>query len=159
MSISPEVNAKTLTALVGRQIRHAMVDADVLQSELARRMGKTEQWVSVRLRGRQAIDLNDLLLFARALGVEIHDLMPPREAITGVMAPPNERSADLPPRPTRRRRADEPRRARLVFGSPDREPQGPFGHTRAGTSRPASGTPASSRRPKAGRPANRTRAA
>lgn len=36
-------------------------------------------WVSLRLRGMQPIDLNDLLLFARALDVEVHDLMPPPE--------------------------------------------------------------------------------
>lgn len=36
-------------------------------------------WVSLRLRGMQPIDVNDLLLFARALGVQVHELMPPPE--------------------------------------------------------------------------------
>ena len=49
------------------------------QAQLARAMGKTPMWVSLRLRGMQPIDLNDLLLFARALDVQIHDLMPPPE--------------------------------------------------------------------------------
>lgn len=81
MSITPEVPAKTLSELVARQIRIAMAIEDIRQSELARRMSKTEQWLSVRLRGKQAIDLNDLLLFARALNVGVHQLMPsPEEA-------------------------------------------------------------------------------
>jgi len=117
-------------------------------------------WVSLRLRGLQPIDLNDLLLFARALGVDVHDLMPPRDTITGAFgASPNERSAGPAPRRTRDRRTDEPRRARLVFGSADREPQGPFDHNRPGAVRPTSGIPMSRRRPKPGRPANRPIAA
>lgn len=81
MSITPEVPAKTFTELVARQIRIAMAVENIRQSELARRMKKTEQWVSVRLRGRQPIDVNDMLLFARALEVGVHQLMPsPEEA-------------------------------------------------------------------------------
>jgi transcriptional regulator with XRE-family HTH domain len=76
MSTSPEAPAKTLTLLVARRIKHAMVDEDILQSELARRMGKNEQWLSVRLRGRQSIDVNDLALIAKALGVGLSELIP-----------------------------------------------------------------------------------
>lgn len=112
MSIAPDVNAKTLTQLVARRIKHAMVDEDILQAELSRRMGKTEQWVSVRLRGRQAIDLNDLLLFARALGVQVHDLMPsPEDAAEA--APPRDtstypKSAVQPPMHMPRQRGNRP---------------------------------------------------
>lgn len=77
MSITPEVNAKTLTQLVATEVRVQMARADVRQSQLARRMGKTEQWLSVRLRGVQAFDVNDLQLVAGALGVGVHDLLPP----------------------------------------------------------------------------------
>lgn len=81
MSTPPEVPAKTLMQMVATRIRVAMAVEDIRQSELSRRMGKNEQWLSVRLRGRQPIDVNDLLLFARALGVGIHDLLPdPDEA-------------------------------------------------------------------------------
>ncbi len=77
MSITPEVSAKTLTQLVATEIRVQMARADVRQSQLAREINKTEQWLSVRLRGRQPIDLNDLSLIAGALGVGVHDLLPP----------------------------------------------------------------------------------
>jgi transcriptional regulator with XRE-family HTH domain len=79
MSITPEVNAKTLTQLVATEIRVQMARADVRQSQLAREIGKTEQWLSVRLRGRQPIDLNDLYLIAKGLGVGVHELLPPPE--------------------------------------------------------------------------------
>lgn len=83
MSITPEVNAKTLTQLVATEIKVQMARADVRQSQLAREIGKTEQWLSVRLRGRQPIDLNDMHLIAHALGVGVHELLPPPEAAAG----------------------------------------------------------------------------
>jgi transcriptional regulator with XRE-family HTH domain len=79
MSIAPEASAKTLSQMVATRIRIAMAVEDIRQAELSRRIGKNEQWLSVRLRGRQPIDMNDLLLFARALGVGIHDLLPTAE--------------------------------------------------------------------------------
>lgn len=79
MSITPEVSAKTLTQLVATEIRVQMARADVRQSQLARQIGKTEQWLSMRLRGRQPIDLNDLHLIADALGVGVNDLLPAPE--------------------------------------------------------------------------------
>lgn len=54
----------------------------VKQSELARTLDTNQQWVSVRLRGRQPIDLNDLERIAAALGVEVADLMPGPEVKT-----------------------------------------------------------------------------
>ena len=79
MTITPEASAKTLTQLVATEIRVQMARHDVRQSQLAREIDKTEQWLSVRLRGRQPIDMNDLALIAGALGVGIHDLLPPPE--------------------------------------------------------------------------------
>lgn len=76
MTITPEASAKTLTQLVATEIRVQMARSDVRQSQLAREIGKTEQWLSVRLRGRQPIDLNDLMLIAKALDVGIHQLLP-----------------------------------------------------------------------------------
>lgn len=75
----PDLSAKTFTQVVAMEIRVAMTRADVRQSDLARRIGKTEQWLSVRLRGKQPIDLNDLALIAGALDVSPLDLLPPRE--------------------------------------------------------------------------------
>jgi transcriptional regulator with XRE-family HTH domain len=87
MSIAPEASAKTLSQMVATRIRIAMAVEDIRQAELSRRIGKNEQWLSVRLRGRQPIDMNDLLLFARALGVGIHDLLPTAEEAAEAAAP------------------------------------------------------------------------
>ncbi|GIE35948.1 hypothetical protein Ait01nite_089930 [Actinoplanes italicus] len=81
MSIMPEVSAKTLTQLVAVEIRVAMARENIKQSELARRIGRTEQWLSVRRTGKQPIDLNDLALIAKGLGVAIQDLLPTEEAM------------------------------------------------------------------------------
>lgn len=81
MSITPEAPAKTLTQLVATEIKVQMARADIRQSELARKIGKNEQWLSVRLRGRQPFDINDMALVATGLGIGIHDLLPsPQEA-------------------------------------------------------------------------------
>lgn len=82
MTTMPEAPAKTLTQLVALEIRLEMVRQDVLQSQLARKIGKTEQWLSVRLRGRQPIDLNDLALIAAGLGVAVGTLLP-RHVLSG----------------------------------------------------------------------------
>ena len=87
MSITPEVSAKTLTQLVATEIRVQMARADVRQSQLAREIDKTEQWLSVRLRGRQPIDLNDLALIAKALGVGVAELLPPPDVAARAVGP------------------------------------------------------------------------
>jgi transcriptional regulator with XRE-family HTH domain len=91
MSIPPDASAKTFTQVVAMEIRVAMTRADVRQSELARRIGKTEQWLSVRLRGRQAIDLNDLALIAHGLAVSPLELLPAPEVVAAVAGQINER--------------------------------------------------------------------
>lgn len=85
MTTTPEAPAKTLTQLVATEIRVAMARQDVRQSALARRIGKNDQWLSVRLKGRQPIDLNDLALIARGLDVSVRDLLPDQPyAVEGV---------------------------------------------------------------------------
>ena len=66
----------SLSEIVAKEIRILLVRRDWKQSDLATRMGKSEMWVSRRLRGAQPIDLNDLQLFAEALNVEAADLLP-----------------------------------------------------------------------------------
>jgi len=118
MSITPEASAKTLTQMVATRIRVAMAVEDIRQSELSRRMGKNEQWLSVRLRGRQPIDMNDLLLFARALEVNVHDLLPSREEAEGAAGPPAiPRYLDLPVRM-------DSHVARMADRPPDNRPVG-----------------------------------
>jgi transcriptional regulator with XRE-family HTH domain len=99
MSITPEVNAKTLTEMVAKRIRVTMVEQDVRnQAELSRRIGKNEQWVSVRLRGLQPIDLNDLALIAKGLNVGVHDLLPsPEETATASVSVWNPHMAERSP--------------------------------------------------------------
>lgn len=67
---------RSLTERVAAQIRAVMAYNQIRQSQLARSIGKGEQWLSVRLRGAQAIDLNDLDLIAKGLGVAPVDLFP-----------------------------------------------------------------------------------
>jgi len=76
MTTTPERTA-TLTALVAAEIRAQMGRLDVRQSELARRMGETDQWMSMRLKGRTPIDVNELSRIAKALGIGVHELLPP----------------------------------------------------------------------------------
>ena len=115
MTITPEAPAKTLTQLVATEIKVQMARSDVRQSQLARKIGKTEQWLSVRLRGIQPIDVNDMMLIARALGVGVHDLLPsPEEAAKATLpclsAPERtiEHAAALPSRPRDNRPSGHP---------------------------------------------------
>lgn len=118
------------------------------QAQLARTIGKTEMWVSLRLRGKQPIDLNDLSLIAGALGVGVHDLLPQasRGAGTGRRdADLNDSSRQLNPsadaRPAAARQpAARPSRHLAVGG-------GPYGGGRRDAVRPVSAIPASKRRP------------
>jgi transcriptional regulator with XRE-family HTH domain len=87
MSITPEVPAKTITQLVATEIRVQMARADIRQSQLARNIGKNEQWLSIRLRGRQPFGIDDLMLIAKGLGVGLHDLLPPPEVVAGAADP------------------------------------------------------------------------
>lgn len=100
MTTTPEAPAKTLTQLVALEIRFEMVRQDVLQSQLARSIGKTEQWLSVRLRGRQPIDVNDLALIARGLNVPFHSLIPDPEITAAATVEPTLRYEEAPERTT-----------------------------------------------------------
>ena len=96
-----------LSDVVAKEIRIALIRLDWKQSDLAARMGKSEMWVSRRLRGAQPIDLNDFQAFASALGVPLEELLGGREGrliTTGRPAAetgrtPNDRSSRAPGRP------------------------------------------------------------
>lgn len=75
-AMSINLNAdRTLSDLVAEEIRVAMARARIRQSELARRVGANDQWLSVRLRGVQPIDLNDLHKIAAALGTSASQIV------------------------------------------------------------------------------------
>lgn len=77
MSIDVTPQRETqLSQQVAEEIRALLARRRVRQSQLARELQVSEQWLSVRLRGVQAIDLNDLQRIAAALGVRVVDLLP-----------------------------------------------------------------------------------
>lgn len=148
MTTTPERTA-TLTSLVAAEIRAWMGRLDVRQSELARRMGETDQWMSMRLKGRTPIDLNELQRIAQALGLSVLDLLPAQASRgagdagdrgTQTIVPDHlDRSADrsrvTTPRPNVRTH-----RHLVAAGSP-------FGGGRRDAARPVSAVPFSKRRP------------
>lgn len=75
IAVTPGVSP-LLTELVAEEIRALMARRRVKQSQLARALGVSEQWVSLRLRGVQPIDLNDLQRIAAFLSVEPITLFP-----------------------------------------------------------------------------------
>lgn len=122
MTTTPEQTV-TLAALVAAEVRAMMGRLDVRQAELARRLGENDQWLSIRLRGRAAIDINDLHRIARALGVGIHDLLPAPE-VANRAAPPSAIARYL----------EEPARTTSVSQHrPHSRPPGQVGHTRPHT--------------------------
>lgn len=66
----------SLNGRVAAQTRAVMAFHQIRQSELARKIGVTEQWLSVRLRGRQEIGLGDLEKIAAGIGVQPAELFP-----------------------------------------------------------------------------------
>ena len=108
--ITSSVNG-SLTERVAAHLRALMGYRGMRQSQLARTLGVTDQWLSVRLRGVQPIDLNELERMVEALGIELADLFPKgevtrREAggnpVSGGVRPPDRRppghpSTHIPP--------------------------------------------------------------
>ena len=105
MTMTPVGPAKTLTQLVATEIRVEMARQDLRQSQLARAIERTEQWLSVRLRGKQPIDLNDLALIAHGLDVPVHQLLPAPDAAARATLDRNSRRPERPT-PTQQRPLD-----------------------------------------------------
>jgi transcriptional regulator with XRE-family HTH domain len=87
MTTPSEQRPATLTELVAQEIDSVRGRRRMSQAQLARTMGKTPMWVSLRLRGLQPIDMNDLLAFARALDVNVHQLLPSPEIVAEAAIP------------------------------------------------------------------------
>lgn len=97
MTTTPERRTATLTELVAQEIDAARGRRRMSQAQLARAMGKTPMWVSLRLRGLQPIDVNDLALFARVLNVGVHELLPkPEEAASASVSVRRPHMAERP---------------------------------------------------------------
>src|SRR5690554_1761635 len=67
-----------LSDQVAEEIRVLLVRRRRSASDLARQIGMTQPYLSRRLTGEVALDLDDLQRIARALDVDIHDLLPAR---------------------------------------------------------------------------------
>lgn len=72
---------------VAEEVRAQMARRRVNGSELARRLGQSQPWVSRRTTGAVALDFDDLDAIARALDCAVSDLMP-AEIRTGSFLPP-----------------------------------------------------------------------
>jgi transcriptional regulator with XRE-family HTH domain len=77
----PNERPATLTELVADEIRVAMTRRRMSGRDLARKLDVSPSWISYRLSGRQPIDLNDMFRIAKALGVGVHELLPPPEVV------------------------------------------------------------------------------
>lgn len=74
-----------LAERVAREIRGTLGHLGINQAELARRLGVSDQWVSVRVRphASRPIDLAELEQIAAALGVPVSRLLPTPERAGG----------------------------------------------------------------------------
>src|SRR5690554_3238681 len=68
----------TLNERVAEEIRVMLARKRITATELARKAGMTQRSISRRITGEKTIDMHDLERIARALDVDIHDLLPAR---------------------------------------------------------------------------------
>ena len=102
--MSAEVaEAKTagITPDVAAEIRSYMGRRDVSRAELARRLGVENSWIGKRLNGQTEIGVPDLYRIARALGVNMVDLLPREEREVTVRYPDEPVTRWEPARPSR----------------------------------------------------------
>lgn len=110
----------TLRESAAEEIRVLLARRKISGSELARKVGVTQPYMSRRLNGEVAFDLDDLEQIALALDVEVTDLLPrptPGRLLTTVGArrdAPNAGSGRVAVRPTPKRRT---RIARPIGGT------------------------------------------
>jgi transcriptional regulator with XRE-family HTH domain len=114
--------ASSLSDRVAEEIRVVLARRRVRQSQLARELGVSEQWISVRLLGKQPIDLNDLARIAEALGVQVTDLIPRTDGNS-----PTLRYRTSHERSRKRQTARPPIPRTPVVGRPAHEPHQPNG--------------------------------
>jgi len=99
--MSIDVTPSTLSERVAEEIRVLMARRRIRQSELARKIGTNDQWLSVRLRGVQPIDLNDLEVIAAALGVTPADLLGGKPGATSQLSNKSHKASSVRPRDNR----------------------------------------------------------
>lgn len=72
-------NTESLTKTVSRRVRVAMVERDISGSELARRVGMKQPYLSRRLNGTVEFRVGELKAIAIALDMPLADLLPEPE--------------------------------------------------------------------------------
>lgn len=85
-----------LQAGVAMEIRLEMTRQGLRQSDLARRLGELDKWVSLRLRGIIPMTLDDLDRIAKALGVDPAGLWPESSRSMSVIQPYPEQPEPTP---------------------------------------------------------------
>lgn len=81
---------------VAEEIRSVMGRKRVSGSELARRMERSQPWVSRRISGAVALDWDDMESIAKALDVPIGDLLPPEVRTGRLSSLPTPPQLELP---------------------------------------------------------------
>jgi transcriptional regulator with XRE-family HTH domain len=153
MTTNPAEETQSLTKQVATQIRIEMArQGGLRQSQLARRIGRTEQWLSVRLRGVQAIDLNDLAVIAAGLEVPVTELLPEEADVVVPLAGVDERSQPMRSRPTHAR-------ARREEGITPRYHSKTERSASSSSVRPMASNGPASRKPRDNRPSGRSTSA
>lgn len=79
MSENQTPNGTPMRELVAEEIRVLLARRKMSASELARRMGVTQPYISRRLTGDTPLDVDDMATIARVLGVTVGDLLPRSE--------------------------------------------------------------------------------
>lgn len=117
---------------VAEEVRVALARRRLSASELARRMGVTQRYISRRLTAEIAFDVDDLQRIARALGVAVADLLPADahqphtglRTVDGVTTMSRDRTniyySQRPTRTTRPVRMEPVKKARSGQGPPGR---------------------------------------
>jgi transcriptional regulator with XRE-family HTH domain len=98
MSETQTVRVSPIREQVAEEVRVLLARRKISASELARRMGVTQPYISRRLNGETAMDVDDLALIAQVLGVEVVELLPARlpEGRTVVVAGDARRQTTVP---------------------------------------------------------------
>lgn len=137
---------------VAEEVRALLARKMMTGADLATAIGRSPMYVSRRVRGEVAFDIDDMQRLAEVFGVEVTDLMP--KPTTG--APAAESPSRPPHRVLKRRPSDK--HLYVSLRRPDEHEEHsdisahPISPLRPGSTRPASAVPARSRRPQPTRP-------
>lgn len=115
---------------VAEEVRALMARKMMTGAELATAIGRSPMYVSRRVRGEVAFDLDDMQRLAEVFGIEVGALLPKGVEAGGSLRQPYESAT----------RSVDPLKARQVGG-------GPFSGGRRDSTRPDSSVPATRRRP------------